>query len=79
MMLLSYFWGQKYFYVKYDIRKIAGYFAFAMALFFLSKAWPFHTLPLLLAANSMLYMIFLSVVAYKENLSRLLVRKASKA
>jgi O-antigen/teichoic acid export membrane protein len=79
MMLLSYFWGQKYFYVKYDIPKIAGYFAFAMGLFSLSKAWPFHTLPLLLAANSMLFMIFLLVVAYKENLSRLLVRKAGRA
>jgi len=79
MMLLSYFWGQKYFYVNYEISKITGYFVFAMALFGISKVWPFHTLPLLLAANSMLYLTFLLVVAYKENLSRLFISKAAKA
>lgn len=79
MMLLSYFWGQKYFYVDYDILKIIGYFAFAMALFFLSKTWPFHGRLLLFAANSVLYVSFLGVVVYKENLSRLLLRNADRA
>ena len=79
MMLLSYFWGQKYFYVRYDIPKIIGYFAFTMALFFLSKAWPFHGRLLLFAANSALYVIFLGVVVSKENLSRLLTRNTSSA
>ena len=79
MMLLSYFWGQKYFHVDYDIPKIVRYFSFALALFFLSKAWPFHSPLLLFAANSTLYAFFLSVVIYKENLSRLLVRKAGRA
>ena len=76
MMLLSYFWGQKYFYVEYEIPKIVGYFTFAMALFFLSKAWPFHGRWQLFAGNGTLYLIFIGIVAYKENLSRLLLRKA---
>jgi len=78
MMLLSYFWGQKYFYVEYEVPKILGYFAFAMALFFLSKAWPFHNRVLIFAANSTLYLVFIGTVVYKENLSQLLLRKASR-
>jgi O-antigen/teichoic acid export membrane protein len=79
MMLLSYFWGQKYFHVDYEIPKIMGYFAFTMLLFFLSKSWPFHGRWQLLAANSMLYVIFLGIIAYKENLARVLLRKADRA
>ena len=76
MMLLSYFWGQKYFRVEYEIPKILGYFALAMAIYFLSTAWPFHGRLPLLAANGLLYLIFLGFVIYKENLSRLWPRRA---
>jgi O-antigen/teichoic acid export membrane protein len=79
MMLLSYFWGQKYFYVAYEIPKILGYFAFAMAIFFLSLVWPFHGRLQIFAANSLLYAIFLGIVVYKENLYRLLPGKAGRA
>lgn len=79
MMLLSYFWGQKYFQVAYEIPKILGYFASAMALYFLSRAWPFHGRLLLFAANGTLYLIFLGIIVYKENLPRLLLGKGGKA
>jgi len=79
MMILSYFWGQKYYYVDYQIGKILGYFAFAMAIFFVSKAWPFHARLPLLAANTLLYALFLGTVFHKEHLSRLLVRKPGEA
>ena len=78
MMLLSYFWGQKYFYVDYELSKIGGYFAFAMAIFFLSKAWPFQGRWPIFAANSTLFLSFLGMVAYKENLSRLWLSKTAK-
>jgi O-antigen/teichoic acid export membrane protein len=79
MMLLSYLWGQKHFYVNYEIPKIAGYFGFAMALYLLSRNWPFHTRPLILAANSALLLSFLLVAAYKEKLPRLLATKPGRA
>ncbi|HJV65845.1 MAG TPA: oligosaccharide flippase family protein [Geomonas sp.] len=79
MMLLSYFWGQKYYYVEYEVRKLVGYFAFAMGIFFISRLWPFHGTLLTLAANWGLYAIFLGVVCYRENLSRLLVRRTGEA
>jgi O-antigen/teichoic acid export membrane protein len=78
MMLVSYFWGQKYFHVEYQVGKLAAYFGFAMALFFIGKAWPFHG-RLQLLANELLYAVFLGVVFYRENLSRLLVRKGREA
>jgi O-antigen/teichoic acid export membrane protein len=68
MMLLSYFWGQKYFHVDYEVPKLLAYFAFAMGLFFLSKSWPFHGRLPLLAANNALFVIFLGVVVYKERI-----------
>jgi O-antigen/teichoic acid export membrane protein len=78
MMLLSYFWGQKYFRVEYEVGKLAAYFALAMVLFFVSKSWPFHGPPLVFAANLLLYVIFLGVVFYRENLGRVLLRKAEE-
>jgi len=79
MMLLSYFWGQKYFHVDYEIPKIIGYFVLALALFFLSKYWPFRGGLLVFAANGALFLTFLGIIAYKENLSRLLPVKAGRA
>jgi O-antigen/teichoic acid export membrane protein len=79
MMLLSYFWGQKYFFIEYQVGKIAGYFALALALFLVSKVWPFHAPILVFGANSALYAVFLGTIFFRENLSRLLVRKQSEA
>lgn len=75
MMVLSYFWGQKYFYIKYDVRKIAGYVALALALYAASTMWRFHSRYALLVANSILLIVFLGLVFYRENLMRLFVRK----
>jgi len=71
MMVLSYVLGQKYFPVEYELPKLAGYFAFALALFFTSKAWPFHSGLAMLAANNALFVIFVGVVCYREKLLRL--------
>ena len=72
MMLLSYFWGQKYFRVEYELGKIVGYFALALAIFFLAGALPLPGRLLHLAANSVLYAAFLGTVYKRERLSRLL-------
>lgn len=75
MMLLSYFWGQKHFYVRYEVKKILGYFAFALGIFFLSRMWPFHASIPVLAANSACFAAFLAVVYRKEELGRLLASR----
>lgn len=75
MMLLSYFWGQKHFYIEYDLKKIGGYFLLALLIFFISKIWHFHSEFVLLAANSLMFMAFLAIVFYRENLARLFVGK----
>ncbi len=75
MMLLSYFWGQKHFYIEYDVPKIAGYFGLALAIYFISKMWHFNSRFMPYLANSMMFIMFLGIVFYKENLARLFVRK----
>ncbi|MBJ6726703.1 oligosaccharide flippase family protein [Geomesophilobacter sediminis] len=78
MMLLSYFWGQKHFYVEYETTKILGYVGFALGLFFLSRYWPFRSPLLLFAANSAAFLLFVGVAVYKEKLTRVLLpRKAA--
>ncbi|HET6421197.1 MAG TPA: oligosaccharide flippase family protein [Geobacteraceae bacterium] len=75
MMILSYVWGQKHFYIKYDLSKIAGYFMLALIIFFASKSWRFHSAYMPLIANSLMFIGFIGFVFYKENLVRLFVRK----
>ncbi|UFS68605.1 oligosaccharide flippase family protein [Geomonas sp. RF6] len=65
-MIVSYVWGQKHYPVDYELAKIGGYFAFALGLYFLSTAWPFHARSFVLAANSMLFILFLAVAVGKE-------------
>ena len=75
MMLLSYFWGQKYFYINYDLGKIAGYTALALALYALGSFWNFPSLGLTLAMNSLLFVSFIAFALYKERLIRSLIVK----
>jgi len=76
MMVVSYFWGQKHFYIEYDLMKIAGYFALAISIYVVSILWQFHSLFLHLATNSFLFASFLGFVFYKENLIRFFTRKS---
>jgi O-antigen/teichoic acid export membrane protein len=75
MMILSYFWGQKHFYIEYDLPKIAGYFLLALSIYFVSKMWHFHSQFMLLIANSVMFVAFTGLVFYKENLIRLFAGK----
>ncbi|NVN92077.1 MAG: polysaccharide biosynthesis protein [Desulfuromonadales bacterium] len=75
MMVLSYFWGQKHFYIRYDLLKIAGYVTLAFSLYAVSAMWHFHSQARLLMANSMLLVAFLGVIFYRENLSGLFAGK----
>lgn len=75
MMMLSYFWGQKHFYIEYDLWKISGYFLLAILIYFISRMWSFNSRYLSLLANTILLAVFVGLIIYKENLLRIFVRK----
>ena len=75
MMLLSYFLGQKHFYIEYDLLKISGYFILALSIYGISALWRFNSYYAHLVANTLLFIAFLGFVFYKENLIRVFVRK----
>jgi O-antigen/teichoic acid export membrane protein len=73
MMLLSYFWGQKYFHVEYDLGKITGYFVLALTIYSVSKIWHFHSIHTIFIINSIMFFTFIGFVFYKENLRRFFI------
>jgi O-antigen/teichoic acid export membrane protein len=75
MMILSYSWGQRHFHVEYDLSKITGYFLLALSIYFVSRIWHFHSHYLPLIMNSIMFITFVGLVFYKENLLSLFVRK----
>ena len=75
-MLLSYFLCQKYYNVPYDIIGIAGYFALALGLYFLSTLIHFEHTAARLAVNTALLLIYTAVILYNE---RALVKQAVTA
>ncbi|HEX9023084.1 MAG TPA: oligosaccharide flippase family protein, partial [Geobacteraceae bacterium] len=66
MMILSYLWGQRHFYVEYDLKRIFGYLLFALVIFAVSKVWHFHSQFNLLIANSLMFMAFTATALFKE-------------
>ena len=71
-VLLSYFIGQRHYYVPYPVLAIGGYFALAIALFFASTFVRIDNLWLRLAYNTLLFAIFLTALLWNE---RALVRR----
>jgi O-antigen/teichoic acid export membrane protein len=62
MMVINYFWGQKYYPIPYDLKRIATYFGIGAFIFILAL-FTSHLNPLLkFSINSMLYTIFLGFV-----------------
>ena len=65
-MLLSYFIGQKKFPIPYDLRAMGGYVLLAAMLYLLSAVVEVEHLVLRLAFRSLLLLLFLGWVIYKE-------------
>ena len=65
-MLLSYFIGQKKFPIPYDLRVMGGYVLLAALLYLLSAVVEVEHLVLRLAFRSLLLLLFLGWVIYKE-------------
>ncbi len=74
-VLLSYFIGQHHFRVPYPVAAIGGYISLAVALSFASMLVHIDSLPLRLAYNTLLLMIFLAAILWNE---RTLVTHAAR-
>lgn len=66
MMGASYYFGQKYYPIKYELKNAAGYFALAMALFFTGIFMPVTNTLVLFLLRSFLILIYIFVVIKKD-------------
>ncbi len=69
MMLLSYFYGRKYYKVVYDLKSLFTYFSIALLLFFINMFLSFDNDFLNILKGSVLFIIFLLIVIKREGLS----------
>ena len=65
-MLLSYFIGQHYHPIRYDVKGILGYFALSLALFAVSQALPFESPWLRMGANTLLLIFFVAYIIKRD-------------
>ncbi len=75
MMILSYFLGQKYFKVNYDIKTISMYLGIALILYFLSLYINLESKTLGLIVNTLLLITFGSIVFVKEKVFQLIKKR----
>jgi len=66
MTITSYVVGQKYFPVKYDLKRIGAYFLVAMSLYLITIVLPFGDKFMRMGFNTVLFMIFFLFIWIKE-------------
>ncbi len=66
MMTISYFWGRKVYKVPYDVKRILLYLTSAALIFFISRNIPRVSEAVNMLLNTVLLMLFLSLVYFKE-------------
>jgi len=78
MMVLSYFIGQKYYHVDYDVVRILGYLFLAIALFFVGKYLFSAPGTVNLLLNNSLILVYLAVVILIEKPQQFLRRNSAE-
>lgn len=77
MVILSYIYGQKYYYIRYNLKRLAFYFFTALIFYGISLAIPVEHSWVKLTCNNVLILIYLAVVLYPQRTSiKLLIRQA---
>jgi len=66
MMVLGYLIGQKYYPIRYNLKKFFGYLGFALVIFFISRWIRIESIILNISFNLLLLLIFLTVVFLVE-------------
>jgi len=74
MMFISYFYGQKNYYIQYNMKRLLTYIGLSLALFFISKYVRFEMMIIQYAFNTILLLIFIGVVYSLEKSN--FIRKA---
>lgn len=74
MVIISYFMGQKFFKIKYDLKNIGIYFTLAIALYLLNTILDINKFYLQMIISSILIIVFIIFVVKKENLLSYLKR-----
>lgn len=77
MMIISYFIGQKYYPVEYNVPKVLGYLALAIALYFAGTFIDTGTMLLDLALKNTLLLLYLVTVVIVEKPQQMLRRKST--
>lgn len=70
IMILSYFIGQKYYPIKYDLKSIGLYVCFALILYIISYVIPIYNYWLRIAFNTFLIIIYLNVAIKRDFLKK---------
>ena len=75
--IISYYYGQKYFPVKYDLKKIGSYFLVAISLFVIATNLIFNNIPVNYGFRTLLFLLFVLFIWYNEkaDLKRLLPKR----
>jgi O-antigen/teichoic acid export membrane protein len=68
MVIISYFWGQKFFRIEYPLRRIGFYFLFAIALFLISYFMPLKNQWILGTINFILLLAYAGTSYYIERI-----------
>jgi O-antigen/teichoic acid export membrane protein len=66
MVLLSYYWGQKYYRINYQMGRIGFYTVLTIALFIIGYYLPVESRMLKIGINSVLFLFFMVIVVIKE-------------
>jgi O-antigen/teichoic acid export membrane protein len=66
MVVLSYYWGQKYYRIRYQLGRIGFYTVLTIALFIIGYYLPVESRMLKLGINSVLFLFFMVIVFFKE-------------
>ncbi len=69
MLVFSYFLGKKYYPIKYDLKRIAMYFAIALSLFFISYYLNIESFVLQMVVSTFFIGFFLGIVYLKERVN----------
>ena len=75
MVIVSFFWGRKFYKIKYDLVSISVYIGIALFLYFVSEIINIDSTIGKLGINTIIYLIFIVFIMWKEDLKGLFTRK----
>jgi O-antigen/teichoic acid export membrane protein len=75
MIIISYFWGRRFYKINYKMVSIGSYFGLAILLYFISEKINIDSAILKLGINTIVFIFFIVIVVWKENMMELIKGK----